>query len=110
MLQGDCNDTYNTIGLSAMLNEVEYNGKEYRYVDLASNIDDHTAHNRLKIIQRPTHKESEEEQNTPENETTLDLQNQIHNDTIRTNIKWKNLYTPINNADVNQKLIPPKTL
>lgn len=101
MLQGDCNDTYNTIGLSAMLNEVEYNGKEYRYVDLASNIDDHTAHNRLKIIQRPAHKESDEEQNTPENETTVDLQNQIHNDTIRTNIKWKNLYTPINNADVN---------
>ena len=64
MLQGDCNDTYNTIGLSAMLNEVEYNGKEYRYIDFASSIEDHKAHNKLKIIQRPAHKESEKEQTT----------------------------------------------
>ena len=101
MLQGDCNDAYNSMGLSAILNEVKYGDKEYRYVDFASNIEEGAAKNKLKLIRRPHIEDPEDERVNPDDETTIEIENTIQNDTARTNIKWKNLYAPVNNADID---------
>ena len=101
MLQGDCNDAYNSISLSAILNDVEYNDKKYRYIDVASNIEDNNAQNRVKIIRTPKSEEGEEAPAPPYNETTIDIYNSIASDTAYANIKWQNLFSPINNADLD---------
>ncbi len=101
MLQGDCNDAYNSIGFSAILNEVEYGNKEYRHIDFASNIEEGTAKNKLKLIRKPRVEDPEEENSNPDDETTIEIQNSIQNDTTHTNIRWKNIYAPINNANID---------
>ena len=99
MIYGNCNDVYKQFTLSGNLNNVEYGKRDYRYIDFSSNIDSLNSHNKIRLIRAPIPDESESY--NPANEITIDILSDIHNDSILTNIKWKNICAPVNNGDVS---------
>ena len=99
MIYGNCNDRYKLFSLSGNLNNVEYGKRDYRYIDFNSSIDSCNSHNKIKLIRTPIPDESEDY--NPANEITIDILSDIHNDSILTNLKWKNICAPVNSGDIS---------
>ena len=98
MLQGSCNDAYDLLTLAGNFKNVECGSREYSYIDFLSTTDGATNSNKLKMVRKPERTESEDYY--PDNDITVDFQADVRNDSVFTNVKWANIYTPVNNADI----------
>ena len=98
LLQGSCNDTHKQISLGGRLNGIDHGKKKYKHINFSSEIDAIENRSVINIVRTPTPDDSENF--NANNDITINILAQAANDSLSTNIKWGNLYTPTNKGDV----------
>lgn len=98
LLQGSCNDTHKLFSLSGRLKGIDYGKRKYKSIDFYSQIDEKENKNNIQLVRSPLPDETD--YYNPQNDITINIITEAANDTLLSNIKWKNLYTPTNKGDV----------
>ena len=98
MLQGNCNDAHNLFNLAGNLKSIEFGKRKYRFIDFSTTVGATENHNKIKLVRTPMNKEDNQSNN---NEITIDINAHIHNDSIISNLAWNNLYAPVDKGEIN---------
>ncbi len=99
MLQGSCNDAHDLFNLAGNLKGIEYGKRKYSCIDFNTTIGSTENNNKIKLVRTPINSKSDNKEN--KNEITIDINTQIHNDSIFNNIAWNNLYAPVDKGDIS---------
>ncbi len=98
LIQGSCNDTHKLLSLSGNFKGIEYGKRKYHNINFNSVIDKKENTSNIQLVRAPLPDESENY--NPGNNITINILSQAANDSLSTNIKWNNIYTPTNKGDV----------